>query len=203
MPGGNALDHEPLVAGPAAHLWTRTDLKPDDMQFAQLYDGFSFNCLTWLESLGFCGTGEAKDFLAGGENISLGGKLPLNTHGGQLSHGRTHGMGLVHEAIVQSALLSAERAIELAQAGIAAGPPGDAGSVRCLATSERKGASTIRARATSARSRPRRPSSTTSRTSRSSRSSSTTWGCSTRRRPRPAGRGWRHAQHRRSRLPGR
>jgi acetyl-CoA acetyltransferase len=50
---------------------------------------------------GFCGIGEAKDFLDGGKNIARDGVLPLNTHGGQLSHGRTHGMGLVHEAVTQ------------------------------------------------------------------------------------------------------
>ncbi len=93
--------HEPQVLGPAAHLWTRTDLRPDDVDVAELYDGFTFNCLSWIEALGFCGLGEAKDFLEGGKNIARDGVLPLNTHGGQLSHGRTHGMGLVHEAIVQ------------------------------------------------------------------------------------------------------
>ncbi len=63
--------------------------------------GFTFNCLSWIEALGFCGIGEAKDFLDGGHNIALDGILPLNTHGGQLSHGRTHGMGLIHEAVTQ------------------------------------------------------------------------------------------------------
>jgi acetyl-CoA acetyltransferase len=93
--------HEPQTLGPAAHLWTRTDLRPDDVDVAELYDGFSFNCLSWIEALGFCGIGEAKDFLDTGKNIARDGVLPLNTHGGQLSHGRTHGMGLLHEAIVQ------------------------------------------------------------------------------------------------------
>ena len=96
-----ALDHEPLVQGPAAHLWTRTDLKPADIDMAQLYDGFSFNCLSWIEALGFCGWGEAKDFLDGGTNIALDGVLPLNTHGGQLSSGRLHGYGFIHEAVTQ------------------------------------------------------------------------------------------------------
>lgn len=95
------LSHEPHVLGPAAHLWTRTDLRPSDVDVAQLYDGFSFNCLSWIEALGFCEVGEARDFLDGGKNISRDGILPVNTHGGQLSHGRTHGMGLVHEAVVQ------------------------------------------------------------------------------------------------------
>ncbi|MFC5746349.1 thiolase C-terminal domain-containing protein [Actinomadura rugatobispora] len=93
--------HEPQVLGPAAHLWTRTTLRPGDVDLAQLYDGFTFNCLSWIEALGFCEIGEAGDFLEGGKNIARDGVLPLNTHGGQLSHGRTHGMGLLHEAIVQ------------------------------------------------------------------------------------------------------
>ncbi|GAA2401693.1 OB-fold domain-containing protein [Actinomadura vinacea] len=97
----STLTHEPQVLGPAAHLWTRTSLRPGDVDVAQLYDGFTINCLSWIEALGFCGIGEAKDFLDGGKNIARDGMLPLNTHGGQLSHGRTHGMGLVHEAIVQ------------------------------------------------------------------------------------------------------
>jgi acetyl-CoA acetyltransferase/uncharacterized OB-fold protein len=98
----STITHEPQVLGPSAHLWSRTDLRPADVQVAELYDGFTFNCLSWLEALGFCGIGEAKDFLDGGQNIAReGGVVALNTHGGQLSAGRTHGMGLLHEAIVQ------------------------------------------------------------------------------------------------------
>src|SRR6185436_1055415 len=97
----STLTHEPQVLGPAAHLWTRTDLRPSDVDVAELYDGFTFNCLSWLEALGFCGIGEARDFLDGGTAISHDGVIPLNTHGGQLSHGRTHGMALVHEAVTQ------------------------------------------------------------------------------------------------------
>ena len=97
----STLTHEPQVLGQAAHLWTRTSLRPSDVDVALLYDGFTFNCLSWIEALGFCGIGEAKDFLDAGKNIARDGPLPLNTHGGQLSHGRTHGMGLVHEAVVQ------------------------------------------------------------------------------------------------------
>lgn len=98
----STITHEPHSLGPAAHLWTRTSLTPDDVDIALLYDGFSFNCLSWLEGLGFCKMGEAKDFLDGGRNIAReGGVVALNPHGGQLSAGRTHGMGFVHEAVVQ------------------------------------------------------------------------------------------------------
>ncbi len=82
----------------AAHLWSRTDLGPGDVDVAQLYDGFSFVTLAWLEALGFCGKGEGGPFLV--ERVAAG-ELPLNTAGGQLSAGRLHGFGLLHEACLQ------------------------------------------------------------------------------------------------------
>lgn len=106
------LTHEPLVFGAAAHMWTRTDLRPDDVDVALLYDGFTFNCLSWLEGLGFCGIGEATDFVGDGSTIALGGALPLNPHGGQLSAGRTHGFGFFHEAVTQLRGAAGERQVE-------------------------------------------------------------------------------------------
>ncbi len=84
-----------------AQLWSRTDLKPSDVQFAELYDGFSFLSMCWLESLRLCPVGESGRFIEGGKRIALEGELPLNTHGGQLSAGRLHGYGFLHEACVQ------------------------------------------------------------------------------------------------------
>ncbi len=85
----------------AAMLWRRTDLRPADVDVAELYDGFSFIALAWLEALGFCGKGERGPFVEGGTRIALEGELPLNTQGGQLSAGRLHGYGFLHEACVQ------------------------------------------------------------------------------------------------------
>jgi acetyl-CoA acetyltransferase/uncharacterized OB-fold protein len=116
----STLTHEPQVLGQAAHLWTRTSLRPADVDVAELYDGFTFNCLSWIEALGFCGIGEARDFLDGGKNIARDGLLPLNTHGGQLSHGRTHGMGLIHEAVVQLRGEGGARQIPGAQVAVTA-----------------------------------------------------------------------------------
>ena len=82
-------------------LWANTDYKPADVDTAQLYDGFSILTLMWLEGLGFCARGEGGAFVAGGMRIALDGELPLNTNGGQLSGGRTHGLGYVHEACTQ------------------------------------------------------------------------------------------------------
>lgn len=114
----STLTHEPQVLGQAAHLWSRTSLTPADVDVAQLYDGFTLNCLSWIEALGFCGIGEAKDFLDGGKNIARDGVLPLNTHGGQLSHGRTHGMGLVHEAVSQLRGEAGERQVADARVAV-------------------------------------------------------------------------------------
>src|SRR5205823_204667 len=85
----------------SAMLWSRTDLTPADVDVAELYDGFSFITLAWLEALGFCGKGEGGPFIEGGERIALDGQIPLNTHGGQLSGGRLHGYGFLHEACTQ------------------------------------------------------------------------------------------------------
>jgi acetyl-CoA acetyltransferase len=91
-----------MAAGDAgAALWRRTDLKPKDVDTAQLYDGFSIITLVWLEALGFCGRGESGAFVEGGGRIARDGQLPLNTHGGQLSAGRMHGFGLLEEACLQ------------------------------------------------------------------------------------------------------
>ncbi len=95
------LTTQPALQDAAAMMWSRTGYKPGDVDLAQLYDGFSITTLNWLEALGFVGRGEAAAFVEGGTRIALEGELPLNTHGGQLSAGRTHGFGLLHEACTQ------------------------------------------------------------------------------------------------------
>jgi acetyl-CoA acetyltransferase len=82
-------------------LWEQTDYTVDDVDTVQLYDGFSFQALAWLEGLGFCGIGEGGHFIEGGKRIALDGELPLNTFGGQIGAGRLHGFGFAHEAVTQ------------------------------------------------------------------------------------------------------
>ena len=123
------LLHEPLVEGPSAHMWSRTDMGPGDIDIACLYDGFSFNCLSWMEALGFCGLGEAGDFIDGGKRIQRGGDFVLNPHGGQLSAGRLHGYGFFQEAILQLRGEAGERQVagaEVAVATTGGGHPGGA-----------------------------------------------------------------------------
>jgi acetyl-CoA acetyltransferase len=102
----------------AAQMWTRTDLQPADVDVAELYDGFSILTLSWLEALGFCGEGEAGAFVEGGERIGLGGVLPLNTYGGQLSAGRLHGFWLFHEAVLQLRGQAGRRQVPGAQVAV-------------------------------------------------------------------------------------
>jgi acetyl-CoA acetyltransferase len=114
----------------AASMWERTELRPSDVDTAQLYDGFSILTVVWLEALGFCGRGESGPFIEGGSAIARDGVLPLNTAGGQLSGGRLHGFGLIHEACVQlrgeggprQVVRPGGRAVEVAAVGNGGGP---------------------------------------------------------------------------------
>jgi len=84
----------------ARQLWNQSGLRPADIQTAFLYDHFTPFVLIQLEELGFCGRGEAKDF-ATVENLSLGGRLPINTSGGLLGEAYIHGMNGITEAVRQ------------------------------------------------------------------------------------------------------
>jgi acetyl-CoA acetyltransferase/uncharacterized OB-fold protein len=112
------VTHEPQVLGQSAHLWSRSSLTPADVDLALVYDGFTFNAISWLEGLGFCGFGEAQDWLDDGRRIALGGELPVNPHGGQLSEGRTHGYGFFYEAIQQLRHDAGERQVADAQTAV-------------------------------------------------------------------------------------
>lgn len=112
------LTHEPQVIGQAAHLWTRTNLTPADVDIALVYDGFTFNAISWLEGLGFCAFGEAYEWLDSGRRIALDGPLPLNPHGGQLSEGRTHGFGFIYEAVTQLRHDAGERQVRDAKTAV-------------------------------------------------------------------------------------
>ncbi len=88
-------------ADAAAQMWGRTSLTPADVEMAQIYDGFSYLTMLWLEALQLCEVGGSGAFVEGGTRIARDGALPLNTSGGQLSGGRLHGYGFLHEAVVQ------------------------------------------------------------------------------------------------------
>jgi acetyl-CoA acetyltransferase len=81
-------------------LYRQSGLGPADIDAAVIYDHFTPYVLMQLEELGFCGRGEAPGFIADGA-IEIGGRLPLNTHGGQLGEAYIHGMNGIAEAVRQ------------------------------------------------------------------------------------------------------
>jgi acetyl-CoA acetyltransferase len=85
----------------ARQLWSTASVTAADVDVAELYDGFTHIVISWIEALGLCGVGEFGDWVDKGRRIGPGGSLPLNTHGGQLSEGRMHGLGFLTEAVLQ------------------------------------------------------------------------------------------------------
>ncbi|WP_213308475.1 lipid-transfer protein [Paraburkholderia sacchari] len=84
----------------ARQLWEQSRLAPGDIQTAVIYDHFTPFVLPQLEEFGFVKRGEAKDFIRAGHH-QRGGKLPLNTHGGQLGEAYIHGMNGIAEGVRQ------------------------------------------------------------------------------------------------------
>jgi acetyl-CoA acetyltransferase len=105
----------------ARTTWENSGLGPSDVDNLNLYDGFSYFPLLWLEAFGFCGEGEAFEFIQDGRT-ALGGTHPLNTSGGALGMGRLHGTPQLIEAVRQVQGRCGERQVEgcevsLVQAG--------------------------------------------------------------------------------------
>jgi acetyl-CoA acetyltransferase len=101
----------------AERMWSRTDLAPDDVDSAHLYDGFSIITFEWLEALGFCGRGESGPFIEDG-NTRLDGAIPLNTDGGAINFGRRHGANFCIEAVRQIRGQAGERQVPGAEVSV-------------------------------------------------------------------------------------
>ncbi len=84
----------------ARQLYEQAGIGPDDIQTAVLYDHFTPFVLCQLEEFGFCGKGEAKDFVRDG-HLEMDGRLPTNTHGGQLGEAYIHGVNGIAEGVRQ------------------------------------------------------------------------------------------------------
>jgi acetyl-CoA acetyltransferase len=93
-----SLAHLPEMDLVARQVYAMSGLGPRDVDAAILYDAFTPIVLWQLESFGFCGRGEGRDFVKDA-NLELGGRLPTNTNGGQLSEAYIHGMNGVNEGV--------------------------------------------------------------------------------------------------------
>ena len=96
----NTPDMQTTAVPCARQLWERSELKPADMDCAQIYDAFTPLVIMGLEDYGFCKPGEGGPFTEGGR-IELGGELPVLTSGGGLSEAYVHGFNLILEAVRQ------------------------------------------------------------------------------------------------------
>jgi acetyl-CoA acetyltransferase len=85
----------------AARLYALAGVGPSDIEFAELYDCFTYNVLSQIEGYGFAEPGGVPPMLADGAFDRRSGSLPINTHGGLLSEGYIHGMNHVYEAVQQ------------------------------------------------------------------------------------------------------
>jgi acetyl-CoA acetyltransferase len=85
----------------APRAYAMAGVGPEDVDFLQLYDCFTWVVLSSIEDHGFCKKGEGGDFLDAGRRISVGGELPVNTHGGMLSQSYLQGMNHICEAVRQ------------------------------------------------------------------------------------------------------
>jgi acetyl-CoA acetyltransferase len=113
------------AAASARAAFGRAGLTPSDVDVAEIYDSFTITVLVSLEGLGFCGRGEAADFVADGR-IRPGGAFPLNTSGGGLSycHPGMFGLLLLVEATRQLRGECGDRQVPGAQVALAHGTGG-------------------------------------------------------------------------------
>jgi acetyl-CoA acetyltransferase len=128
LPGRYTWDQpvEPACYPTGRRLWELSDYSVKDVDIGQLYDGFSFLTLQWIEALGFCPIGEGGRYLEGGHRIARTGEFPINTNGGQIAAGRTHAFGYVREAVRQlrgqAGETQVEKDMKVAVTGAGGGP---------------------------------------------------------------------------------
>ncbi len=85
----------------ATRLWASSDVQPDDVSAAMIFDHFTPAVPMSLEAWGFVAQGDGGPFVVEGQTAWPGGRLPVNTHGGSTSEASIHGFNHWPEAVRQ------------------------------------------------------------------------------------------------------
>jgi acetyl-CoA acetyltransferase len=111
--------HRPL----APRLYAMAGVGPEDIDVAELYDHFTPQVIAQIEDYGFCKPGEGGAFVEDGGLRFDTGRLPVNTHGGNLSE--VYLLGLTHtiEAVRQLRGTSSSQ-VEGAEVALVTSGPG-------------------------------------------------------------------------------
>jgi acetyl-CoA acetyltransferase len=104
-------------------LTAATGIAPHDTQVAMIYDNFTPQIYLQLEAFGFCGRGEARDYIKDG-NLELTGRSPLSPNGGHIGEGYIHGMNLITEGVRQARGTAANQVAKVENVFLASGVAG-------------------------------------------------------------------------------
>ncbi len=115
----------------AKRLYSAAGLGPSDVDFAELYDCFTYTLLAQIEGYGFAEDGGVPDMLKDGAFDRKGGSLPINTHGGLLSEGYLHGFNHVYEAVEQIRGEAGVRQVDRHDVALVAGQLGYISAYSC------------------------------------------------------------------------
>jgi len=119
-----APDLEQLgMADAAAEAFNSAGIGPEDFDLAELHDAFTISVLYTLEALGICKPGRSGAWIRAG-HAAIGGKCPVNTHGGLLSQAHIGGMLHITEAVRQLRGEAANRQVEGARRAVVSGNGG-------------------------------------------------------------------------------
>jgi acetyl-CoA acetyltransferase len=133
---GSSCEHSEIVAsrnmtetaarGAGRQAFAMAGVAPADIDVAEIYDCFTAVVLVTLEDYGFCKKGEGGSFVEDGK-LQLGGALPINTHGGLLSHAHIGGISHLTEAVTQLRHQAGSRQVPAAEIALANGQCGELG----------------------------------------------------------------------------